>query len=66
MAYMVDMLDKEDATWRGRTIIFMDNLTSHKTHLLKELYEMLGIIVVTNAPYSPELNPIETLFGTLK
>lgn len=66
MVNLVHHLDKDDPGWRERTIIFFDNLAAHKTRDLKELYKDLGLMVFTNAAYSPELNSIETLFGTLK
>jgi transposase len=32
----------------------------------KELYEELGIIPVFNIPYSPQFNPIESVFSIIK
>ena len=44
----------------------MDQLTVHKAKEVKTLYEELNITVIFNVSYSPELNPIETCFSSVK
>ena len=44
----------------------MDNLTVHKSHLVKDLYKQLDIKPIYNLPYSPEFNPIEAVFSKVK
>ena len=44
----------------------MDNLRVHKTDLSKQMYERLQITPIYNIPYSPETQPIESCFSTVK
>lgn len=46
------------------TYFFMDNATIHKSKIAKGFFENINILY--NAPYSPDLNPIENLFGRVK
>lgn len=46
--------------------LLLDNLPSHKTDEVRETAESLNITLIYNAPYSPELNPIEFLWGDSK
>lgn len=47
-------------------VLLLDNLPSHKTRMVREKAECLNIILVYNTPYSPELNPIEPVWGDSK
>lgn len=47
-------------------VLLLDNLPSHKTIEVREKAESLDIILVYNTPYSPELNPIEPVWGDSK
>ena len=49
-----------------RTVMFMDNAKIHKTSKVIEMIKMLNLIVFSIPPYSPELNKVEHVFGTLK
>ena len=50
----------------GHNVVFvMDNATIHK-HEIEQLCETYGCKVLFNAPYSPECNPIELVFGFRK
>ena len=44
----------------------MDNLPAHKATTVREAIESVGARVVFLSPYSPDFNPIELLFSTLK
>ena len=44
----------------------MDNAWIHHDNKLVELLEGLGCYVVFFPPYSPDYNPIETAFSTIK
>ena len=44
----------------------MDQLSVHRVSAVKELCEQLKITVIFNVSYSPELNPIETCFSSVK
>ena len=46
-------------------VLVMDNASIHR-HEIVELAESNGCKVLFNAPYSPECNPIEMVFGTWK
>ena len=43
--------------------LFMDNLAVHKEKTVKPLYQALDIMPIWNVSYSPEFNPIESVFS---
>jgi transposase len=47
-------------------IVVMDNLSSHHRAGIREAIEAAGATLAYLPPYSPDLNPIELLFSTLK
>jgi len=47
-------------------ILIMDCLSSHKMQLISEMVESVGANVLYLPPYSPDLNPIETVFSQIK
>jgi putative transposase len=47
-------------------IIVLDNLKSHKVEEVKAEAEKLGIELVFLPPYSPDLNPIEFIWKSIK
>ena len=44
----------------------MDNLTVHRERTVKLLYSDLDIMPIWNVSYSPEFNPIESVFSQVK
>ncbi|NJS41730.1 hypothetical protein HC766_05325 [Candidatus Gracilibacteria bacterium] len=48
------------------SITVWDNATYHKSKKIKQLLEKHGHTIIFLPPYSPDLNPIEKLWGTLK
>jgi len=44
----------------------MDNLAVHKTKQVQDRLTELGMVPIYSAPYSPNDNPIERVFGALK
>ena len=44
----------------------MDNLSVHRSAEIKERMDELGFGYIFNAAYSPEFNPIETVFSLAK
>ena len=58
--------------WRPRTIckglrILHDNARPHKTRLVKDTLESLGVVELQHPPYSPDLSPCDFwLFNNLK
>jgi transposase len=51
---------------RAGDIVIMDNLSSHKGPLVRELIEAAGASLLYLPPYSPDFNPIENAFAKLK
>lgn len=51
--------------WKGAAVV-MDNLAAHKVKGVKEILESVGARAIYSSPYSPEFNPIEHLWWTLK
>ena len=47
-------------------ILVLDRLASHKMKIISEMVESVGANVVYLPPYSPDLNPIETVFSQIK
>ena len=44
----------------------MDNLSSHKSQIVKDAIRARGAYLLFLPPYSPDLNPIEKLFSKRK
>jgi putative transposase len=51
---------------QGRIMIVLDNFRSHHANLTLEKAEKLNIDLVFLPPYSPNLNPIEFIWKTVK
>ena len=51
--------------WNGAGVV-MDNLSAHKVSGVEEILEAVGARAIYMSPYSPEFNPIEHLWWTLK
>ena len=47
-------------------IVIMDNAAFHKAKRTKELIESVGCRLIYQPTYSPDLNPIEKVWATLK
>ena len=48
------------------TTLLLDNAAIHKTAAVRAAAERKGYCLLFTPPYSPELNPIELVFGILK
>jgi transposase len=48
------------------TVLVLDNATFHKSSRTREIVEEVGCELLYLPPYSPDLNPIEKLWGNLK
>ena len=48
------------------TSILLDNLSVHKDQRVLKLAKSLGITLIFQPPYSPEYNPIELAWNTIK
>ena len=51
---------------RPGDVVVMDNLSSHKGADVRRSIEMAGARLLYLPPYSPDFNPIENAFSTLK
>ena len=51
---------------KNKVVIVMDNLSAHKTDLIKRQLKMLKMEYILNVPYSPEFNAIELPFSQVK
>ena len=49
-----------------RSVVFMDNASTHVTEEVKESILKTGAVLIYGAPYSPHLNPIENYFSLCK
>ncbi len=50
----------------GGSVVLLDNARVHRTPGTSLLFESYGITPLFNAPYSPDYNPIELMFGWVK
>lgn len=51
--------------WSGACVV-MDNLTAHKAEEVRRAIEAVGARLIYLSPYSPDFNPIETCWSSLK
>jgi putative transposase len=49
-----------------KMVVVMDNAAFHKSVMTQDLIRNTGATVLFLPPYSPDLNPIENTFGTIK
>jgi transposase len=47
-------------------ILIMDCLSTHKMNIISDMVESIGANVLYLPPYSPDFNPIETVFSQVK
>ena len=47
-------------------VVVMDNLSSHKGHVVRRLIRAANAKLFFLPPYSPDLNPIEQVFAKMK
>lgn len=50
----------------SKICLFMDNLTTHTSNKSKDTMRDLGIKYIWNIAYSPDYNPIESVFSKVK
>ena len=47
-------------------IVILDNMSSHKVARIKELIASVGATIKYLPPYSPEKNPVESMWSKIK
>jgi len=50
----------------NRICLVLDNFATHKAKSVRELAQKLNILLIYLPPYSPDLNPIEFLWKSIK
>ena len=50
----------------SKSIVIMDNCSIHHVEPVKELLQDAGILLIFLPPYSPDYNPIEETFSSIK
>jgi transposase len=50
----------------ANSIVVMDNASIHNSEKVRDIIEETGAFLIYTAPYSPEYNPIEYMFGEYK
>ena len=66
---IVDYLDRFSFKVEKKTVVVLDNASVHRNRKIKEMrkiWEDRGLFLFYLPPYSPELNPAETLWRILK
>lgn len=51
---------------KPNSVIVLDNASYHKSKKLQALFDTYNCTLLYLSPYSPDLNPIEKLWGTIK
>ena len=59
---VLDSYEKVEA----RSVVILDNASIHHNDKIVDLIESTGTRVIYTAPYSPDLNKIEFMFGQYK
>ena len=53
-------------TLKSGDIVVLDNLSAHKNQEIRDMIESVGAELWFLPPYSPDLNPIEKMWGKIK
>jgi putative transposase len=65
IAKFLEKIKEENREYKA-IIAILDNFPSHRADMVKKRAEELGIYLVYLPPYSPDLNPIEFLWRSIK
>lgn len=66
LARLVEGMRRHDEYDKKRIVVLIDNLHAHGTPLIREIARFYDIVLLFNAPYSPELNFVENAFNLIK
>ena len=61
----LEKIRKENSEYKA-VIVVLDNFPTHRSKRVKERAEEIGIYLVYLPPYSPDLNPIEFIWKSIK
>ena len=56
----------KECSWNSNSILIMDNVSFHRSKIIKESIQLHSCQCVYIPPYTPECNPIENVFSILK
>ena len=63
---LIEKLEKVNPLFYQDTYFLIDNLSSHTSKFFINAVEKKKIKIILTSPYSPELNPVELLFNSIK
>ncbi|QRW12042.1 DDE superfamily endonuclease [Ceratobasidium sp. AG-Ba] len=66
MDFICGLLDEMNPFPGCNSVVIMDNASIHKSTALRELVEIRGMRLIYLPAYSPDLNPIEEAFSSIK
>ena len=49
-----------------KSVLIMDDVSFHRSDKIQQMCDEAGVLLLYSPPYSPDLNPIEEMFGELK
>ena len=64
--FLVFLEDLRSQRWADDVAIFVDQLSVHRSRIVKERCEEMSIPIVFNSAYSPNFMPIENIFAQVK
>ena len=64
--FMTFLDDLRRQRWADDIALFVDQLSVHRSKLVRERADELGIVLLFNSPYSPDYMPIENVFSLVK
>ena len=65
IAHFLENIKSANSDFKA-TVIVIDNFASHRSRLVREKAKELGLYLVFLPPYSPDLNPIEFIWKSIK
>ena len=65
IAHFLENIKSANSDYKA-TVIVIDNFASHRSRLVRDKANELGLYLVFLPPYSPDLNPIEFIWKSIK
>ena len=69
VVYLINLfktLSEENANWKSKSVIMLDNATYHKSIEVLKLFEKEKVQVIFTGPHSYAASPIELFFAAFK